>query len=653
MNDSLAWVQSCRRATIFWALVACWTGLLNLAASSDGAVLISNSGNDSGKWETCSSEISEQGYDTGICSSRGDDTATTPVISTQNSGGSDASTNSSQDAPQSSKPQTAIPGRLRPLDLPGPELFTAFDTSSKTYNLPGKPGQEVRTGSVTQINRVMNASTTDAVPLMAEIALLPNLVDRSSIDQVLRLLRNYHSYDQDPDTVDGMTTHEMFVDSPDLGATGIKVLDSDPHALPERSRLRQRLRSILHPILNERITPFVQEHYPHICPSKSFNQTTATSASTSGTSNSEEDRSCTPCFSLIRRYRHGERQSHGTHHDGHALITVVVSLSSYGTDYHGGLYVSTGYGQRQYLALAAGDAVAHQSTLLHGVQVLDLPKDRARHTERWSWILWYRDSVQCHDYSYTWFADCAERDRNAVCLELHATKVGHIPGLSAAQQAEQVLQLNLDAAHLGNGNAAIKIARAYLKLLPSALSYNVTAAAHYYRLAIDSHHPDGHYGLAILHLEALAQRLKSSHGASTDRFKLSPKLQQYQDSKLTRVLWHLEQAARLGHAFAMFNVGLAHVYGYGTPNHHIDADLAAAWLVQSGLPEGYYVASLQAASVHDHERAQRYEQRAQKLGHGQPWRRHARRQTGSGGAGGVDLNLPWPAAHDGRRTPVF
>jgi TPR repeat protein len=652
MNDSPVWVHSCRRATIVWVLVACWTALLALAASSDGAVLLSNSGNESGKWETtCSSEIAIQGVsDTSICTSNDDGTVTTPVISTQNStNGSDASTNASQDAPQTPKPHvTAIPGRLRPLDLPGPELFTAFDTRSKIYNLPGKPtGQEVRTGSVAQINRVTNASTKDAVPLMAEIALLPNLVDRSSIDQVLRLLRNYHSYDQDPDTVDGMTTHEIFVDSPDLGSTGIKVLDSDPQALPERSRLRQRLRSILHPILNERITPFVKEHYPHVCPSKSSNQTTTPTTST-GSLNSQEDRSCTPCFSLIRRYRHGERQSHGTHHDGHALITVVVSLSSYGTDYHGGLYVSTGYGQRQYLALVAGDAVAHQSTLLHGVQVLDLPKDRARHTERWSWILWYRDSVQCHDYSYTWFADCAERDRDAVCLELHATKVGHIPGLSAEQQAEQVLQLNLDAAHLGNGNAAIKIARAYLKLLPSALSYNVTAAAHYYRLAIDSHHPDGHYGLAILHLEALAQRLKS-----TDRSKLSPKLQQYRDNKLTRVLWHLEQAARLGHAFAMFNVGLAHVYGYGTPHHHIDADLAAAWLIQSGLPEGYYVASLQAASVHDHERAQRYEQRAQNLGHGQPWRRHARRQTGSGGAGGVDLNLPWPAAHDGRRPPIF
>jgi TPR repeat protein len=650
MNHSLVQVCSCRRATICWALLACWTVLLTLAASSDGdTVLSSNSGNDSGKWETtCSAEISVTGADdSGICTAA----ATDPAVSTtqNSSNSSEASTNSSRDAPVPPKPQRAIPGRLRPSDLPGPELFTAFDARSKTYNLPGKPGQQVRTGSVAQINRVTNASsaTLHAVPLMAEIALLPNLVNRSSIDQVLKLLRNYHSYDQDPDTVDGMTTHEIFVDSPDLGATGgIKVLDSDPHALPERRRLRQRLRSILHPILNERITPFVQEHYPHVCPSKSSNATT--------NMNSKEDRSCTPCFSLIRRYRHGERQSHGTHHDGHALITVVVSLSSYGTDYHGGLYVSTGYGQRQYLALAAGDAVAHQSTLLHGVQVLDLPKDRARHTERWSWILWYRDSVHCHDYSYTWFADCAERDRNAVCLELHATKVGHIPGLSAVQQAEQVLQLNLDAAHLGNGNAAIKIARAYLKLLPSALSYNVTAAAHYYRLAIDSHHPDGHYGLAILHLEALAQRLKSSKEKSaTDRSKLSPKLQKYQDSKLIRVLWHLEQAARLGHAFAMFNVGLAHVYGYGTPHHQIDADLAAAWLVQSGLPEGYYVASLQAASVHDHERAQRYEQRAQNLGHGQPWRRPARRQTGSGGAGGVDLNLPWPAAHDGRRPPIF
>ena len=41
-------------------------------------------------------------------------------------------------------------------------------------------------------------------------------------------------------------------------------------------------------------------------------------------------RECTPCYSLVRRYRKGERRSHAMHYDGHAAVTVVVSLSDYG-----------------------------------------------------------------------------------------------------------------------------------------------------------------------------------------------------------------------------------------------------------------------------------------------------------------------------------
>lgn len=104
-----------------------------------------------------------------------------------------------------------------------------------------------------------------------------------------------------------------------------------------------------------------------------------------------------------------------------------------------------------------------------------------------------------------------------------------------------------------------------------------------------------------------------------------------------RKKYTVEEAALLGHTFAMFNLGIAHVYGYGTGK--IDTDLAAEWLVQSGLPEGFYVASFQAASVGDTHRQERFNEQAKVLGYYHPWRKEARQRTGSGGAGGVDINI--------------
>lgn len=108
-----------------------------------------------------------------------------------------------------------------------------------------------------------------------------------------------------------------------------------------------------------------------------------------------------------------------------------------------------------------------------------------------------------------------------------------------------------------------------------------------------------------------------------------------------------------GHVYSMFNLGIAHTFGYGTPNGKVDTDLAAEWFVNSGLPEGYFVASHQAASVGDLKRQRLYEEQARILGYHHAWRKAARQQTGSGGAGGVDLNLQWPTSAKGVRPPQF
>jgi predicted 2-oxoglutarate/Fe(II)-dependent dioxygenase YbiX len=84
------------------------------------------------------------------------------------------------------------------------------------------------------------------------------------------------------------------------------------------------------------------------------------------------------------------------HRDGQAIVSVVVSLSEYGTDYTGGLYVAANGAGRQAIALGVGDAVFHSYDLLHGVQVKG-PSAEVPGV-RWSWILWYKDSTVCEQH---------------------------------------------------------------------------------------------------------------------------------------------------------------------------------------------------------------------------------------------------------------
>jgi hypothetical protein len=115
-----------------------------------------------------------------------------------------------------------------------------------------------------------------------------------------------------------------------------------------------------------------------------------------------------------------------------------MSLSDYDTEYRGGLYVATNHG-RYALKLNRGDAVMHQSDLLHGVQVDDLERhpiyphaktyvlyfhlslSLSKHSrnnnnsqsKRWSWILWFKDSNTCEQFGHEWSKPC--RDTNALC----------------------------------------------------------------------------------------------------------------------------------------------------------------------------------------------------------------------------------------------
>ena len=563
-----------------------------------------------------------------------------------------------------------VPGRLRPTNVTGSSMFTDW-VAHRVVEVDGP--QEVDEGEI---------GWPPPVEVKARFAVLRGVVRSHEVSRILELVNSSaHTFDTDPDTVDGFASHEIFVEQGDepLGAgsnrqsaaaarAGAAKLDMDPEALASRAPLRRQLKAIMDPILQRRITPYVRQRYSRACAK-------------------DERRACRPCYSLIRRYREGERMSHATHHDGHALVSVVVSLSDHGDEYEGGLYVASTRRHPRVLGMRRGDAAVHQSDLYHGVRV-----DRG---ERWSWILWYRDSQSCADHGHEWFERCAhgqpspkqqqlvhqetkvaeaeaeaeveeeaeeaaeevEEDvaamasavssrrartaatrhgvaaspatasvepvaANPVCQLLLATKMGtRHPGLDQDALSRLVLRWNRKAASAGLGAAMLKLGRAYLKTLPSPLAYSAPRAARWFRRAVNvSSEPDALYGLAQMTLD----------GAIAPISHPEPR---------TEAVALFEAAALAGHAFAMYNLGIAHLYGYGVPRR--DPDLAAEWFEASGLPEGMAAVAMHRDWMGRPEEAARWRERASRLGFGTPWRKPAREATGTGGAGGVDLHSNW------------
>ncbi|EJK44821.1 hypothetical protein THAOC_36609, partial [Thalassiosira oceanica] len=234
---------------------------------------------------------------------------------------------------------------------------------------------------------------------MADFAVLPSAVDREAADELLALLRGYEDYDDDPDTVDGrtlpMNSHPAAFRKHDSDLA--RDLRLQPGALrrPSDGQVPRRRRAVRPRPEGAPVgAPGRHASVRRRGPDPGAPRPVARDLRPPGT-----DRACTPCYDLVRRYERGKRRSHAAHYDGHAVATAVVSLSDHGTDYEGGLYVSTSHGQREYAALGRGDAILHRSTLLHGVEVHDVEGGDGR-TERWSWIVWFRDSATCEDFGH-------------------------------------------------------------------------------------------------------------------------------------------------------------------------------------------------------------------------------------------------------------
>lgn len=164
------------------------------------------------------------------------------------------------------------------------------------------------------------------------------------------------TYGQGADSVDGLPAFEAHVT-----ADG-RVID------PKTTEL-------LRPLVEDRLLPYLHQRY--------------------------NCSSCVVCTIIIRRYVPGERRQHPWHFDNQAFLTAVVPLSPSG-DYVGGLFVQPGFDRdgRQFLALAAGDAVIHDYRLRHGVDVMS--------GERTALILWVKsDAASCERRTSPWYAKAA------------------------------------------------------------------------------------------------------------------------------------------------------------------------------------------------------------------------------------------------------
>ena len=218
---------------------------------------------------------------------------------------------------------------------------------------------------------------------------------------MMDLLREVE-FDEDLDSVDGMSTFEFYIYSHN------NVFPSESRILGTSKKIRENVRSKLRKItdvITERVEDSVNLLYKDKC----------------------GDSPCQVCYSFVRRYVDSERTTHRDHLDIKSLITVVFSLNRYGEDYVGGLYVrSGGSSERHFVPLFPGQAVVHSSDVLHGVDVMK--------GQRWSFIMWLANDEKCDPrHSSHWHIKEAEQG-NPMAMFLHAKRVPLFSSMSSSSQ---------------------------------------------------------------------------------------------------------------------------------------------------------------------------------------------------------------------------
>lgn len=372
----------------------------------------------------------------------------------------------------------------------------------------------------------------------AQFSVLPALIRPQEAEAMKTGLQDaLDEFDEDRDGVDNMITYEFII----MSAGAAKATD------PPRERLRRRLADITMPILHSRIAPYVRKRYP---------------------------KAGAVCHSMIRRYLPNERRTHDTHWDIPSYVSVIVSLDSFGQEFDGGFYVTTGTDLHSFLPLQRGDTVVHQSDLLHGVHV--------RNGSRWSWAMWFQDSADCSAEAADWWKDEAEQ------------------GDPVAQTLRSMRARTADEAWSWLGSAA---------------KSGFPRAQWYYGKA----HEDGMNGQAKNAHAAAEWYRKARTGGGLDA--------SYQLGKLERAWGNVSGAISLfkeGAEWGDFNsmVELAGAYQQGIEDLPRNLDLATHWFERAAdfSPEAMYQASslyskATASRSSEPVKADLYLERAGRMGH--------------------------------------
>eukprot|EP00039_Didymoeca_costata_P013727 m.213282 g.213282 ORF g.213282 m.213282 type:complete len:141 (-) comp15859_c0_seq22:1227-1649(-) len=123
----------------------------------------------------------------------------------------------------------------------------------------------------------------------------------------------------------------------------------------------------------------------------------------------------------------------------------------------------------------------HQSDLLHGVEVLS--------GERWSWIIWYKDSSTCSNDRPAYWNQEEVSAKDPIALFLHAYRVHMTPGISKETAQQEKFQLLLASAELGFPRAMNDVGTLYNT--GAGVELNETTARFWFQRAANEGHADG------------------------------------------------------------------------------------------------------------------------------------------------------------------
>jgi len=343
-----------------------------------------------------------------------------------------------------------LPGTDAQLDNTSMQTRQNYVASTQVSDNPHvfQFGTEVPYTVPSHILQEANGTVTWNFPNFRKVSILRRLrsvISKEEAQEMLQLLPKQFS--TIADSVDKLPSHEYYIEN---------YADGGPFA-------GDALVNLSHSVIEMRLLPYIRQKYA--CPQ------------------------CRSCVSLVRRYQAGERMSHPAHYDRQAFITAMISLTSSGTDFTGGLYVRSLPGTEQFVDTQAGEAIIHQSDLEHGVKV--------HKGVRYSWIIWFQDRSQCSSSpNPDWFIDSAIHVDPIAIYNLGAVLT---EGEHEKQDYEERVGFKafLQAAETGYARAQFKVGNAYYS--GKGVDQNYTAAHYWYEKAAKQNLSIAAYNLARMY----------------------------------------------------------------------------------------------------------------------------------------------------------